>query len=216
MTDNVDHPSHYTEGDIECIDAIAAALGEGMPAYCVGNVVKYVWRYKSKNGIEDLKKAQWYLNRVIADLENLEQNSNKGKPKPEYKNAIKINPDLLERMLDVCSKEHEEGIHENREENTYPIATLCGSTRFKDDFLKETEALTQTGHIVLSVGVFGHADGIKLLDSEKEMLDKMHRKKIDLADFIYVINRDGYIGDSTQQEIQYAISLGKPVLFMEE
>ena len=64
--DPVNLPAHYRNGDIECIDAIRAALGDAYPDYCRGNVMKYLWRYKNKNGIEDLLKAQWYLNAMIA------------------------------------------------------------------------------------------------------------------------------------------------------
>lgn len=67
-TDNVNHPTHYT-GKVECIDALQASMSsEAFVGFCVGNVQKYVWRYHKKNGIEDLKKAQWYLNRAIAEL----------------------------------------------------------------------------------------------------------------------------------------------------
>ena len=68
--DNVNHPSHYTQGGVECVDAIEAALGaERFAGYCAGNVIKYVWRYRDKNGVEDLKKARWYLDRMIAGAE---------------------------------------------------------------------------------------------------------------------------------------------------
>jgi len=66
--DPVNKPEHYRKGDIECIDAIRAALGDGFPDYCQGNIIKYVWRYKNKNGVEDLLKAQWYLNAMIASI----------------------------------------------------------------------------------------------------------------------------------------------------
>lgn len=71
MTDNVNHPSHYTQGGIECIDAITAATVNktGIEAVCTANVIKYLWRYEAKNGLEDVKKAQWYINRLIAELE---------------------------------------------------------------------------------------------------------------------------------------------------
>lgn len=70
--DMVNHPSHYTQGGIECIDAITAAtVGKtGIEAVCVANVVKYLWRYEEKNGLEDVKKARWYLERLISELEN--------------------------------------------------------------------------------------------------------------------------------------------------
>ncbi len=68
--DPVNHPSHYTQGSVECIDAIDAATIElkGSEAYCTGQVIKYVWRWKRKNGIEDLRKARWYLERLIGYL----------------------------------------------------------------------------------------------------------------------------------------------------
>ena len=65
MSDNVNHPDHYTSGGIECIDAIRAALSDGFSAYCAGNVIKYVWRHRYKNGIEDLQKARVYLDWMI-------------------------------------------------------------------------------------------------------------------------------------------------------
>lgn len=69
--DVVNHPSHYAQGGIECIDAIkAATVGKtGIEAVCVANVVKYLWRYEEKNGLEDVKKARWYLERLISELE---------------------------------------------------------------------------------------------------------------------------------------------------
>ncbi len=70
MNDPVNHPSHYTQGEIECIDAIRAALGpEGFKGYCAGNALKYLWRYQYKNGAEDVRKAQFYTNRLITELE---------------------------------------------------------------------------------------------------------------------------------------------------
>lgn len=70
VVDNVNHPKHYTQGGIECIDAIkAATVGKsGIEAVCVANVVKYLWRYEEKNGVEDVKKARWYLERLISEL----------------------------------------------------------------------------------------------------------------------------------------------------
>ena len=65
LVSNVEHPSHYNQDGIECIEAIKASLGKDFPAYCKGNVMKYLWRYKYKNGLEDLKKAQVYLNWMV-------------------------------------------------------------------------------------------------------------------------------------------------------
>lgn len=70
---NVEHPKHYTKGDIECIDAIRAAVGEAFWAVCAANVIKYVWRYRMKNGVEDLYKARQYLAWLIAEEEKKEK-----------------------------------------------------------------------------------------------------------------------------------------------
>lgn len=71
ILDNVEHPSHYCRGGIECIDAIEASLGKDeFTGFLRGNIIKYVWRYKDKNGLEDLKKAQWYLNKLIEVVKN--------------------------------------------------------------------------------------------------------------------------------------------------
>lgn len=69
--DMVNSPPHYNESGIECIDAIAAATGEGFEFYLQGNIMKYLWRYRYKNGTEDLKKARWYLDKLIIETEGL-------------------------------------------------------------------------------------------------------------------------------------------------
>jgi hypothetical protein len=66
--DNVNHPSHYNQSGIEAIEAVKAATGDGFEGYLQGNIMKYLWRYKYKNGLEDLKKAQWYLDRLIKEV----------------------------------------------------------------------------------------------------------------------------------------------------
>lgn len=78
MNNNIDHPAHYCQGGIECIDAIkAATVGKtGIEAVCVANVIKYIWRYENKNGLEDCKKAAWYVNRLIQELESKNTNQN--------------------------------------------------------------------------------------------------------------------------------------------
>ena len=98
----------------------------------------------------------------------------------------------------------------------YKVTTLCGSTRFKDAFLEAQKHLTLSGNIVISVGLFGHAGDNEVWDEgTKAMLDDMHKRKIDMADEIFVINVGGYIGSSTQSEIEYAKAMGKPVKFLE-
>lgn len=72
MNDPVNHPPHYTQGGMECIEAIkAATVGlEGIEAVCTGNAIKYIWRWKQKNGTQDLKKAIWYINKLIEEKED--------------------------------------------------------------------------------------------------------------------------------------------------
>lgn len=99
----------------------------------------------------------------------------------------------------------------------YKVVTLCGSTRFKDEFYKAQKKLTLEGCIVISVGLFGHSgDDEVWTEGTKQMLDDMHKRKIDMADEIFVINVDGYIGESTRSEIEYAISTGKAVRYLVE
>lgn len=98
----------------------------------------------------------------------------------------------------------------------YKVITLCGSTRFKDAFLEAQKQLTLKGNIVISVGLFGHSgDNEVWTEGTKEMLDDMHLRKIDMADEIYVINVDGYIGSSTRNEIEYAKRIGKGIRYLE-
>lgn len=97
----------------------------------------------------------------------------------------------------------------------YKVITLCGSTRFKDAFMEAQKRLTLEGNIVISVGLFGHSGDEEVwTPGTKEMLDDMHRAKIDMADEILVINVDGYIGTSTQSEIEYARTKGKGIRFL--
>ena len=105
----------------------------------------------------------------------------------------------------------------------YPVVTLCGSTRFKEKFMEAQKKLTLEGNIVISVGLFGHSGDQEVwenmdegtLTKTKEMLDDMHKRKIDMADSIFVINVGGYIGDSTRSEIEYAKTHGKEVRYLE-
>ena len=99
----------------------------------------------------------------------------------------------------------------------YPVITLCGSTRFKEQYLETQKRLTLAGNIVISVGLFGHSGDEEVwTEGTKEMLDDMHKRKIDMADAIYVINVGGYIGSSTQSEIEYAKAHGRDVFYLEE
>ena len=106
--------------------------------------------------------------------------------------------------------------------DNYKVITLCGSTRFKDEFLQTQKDLTLQGNIVISVGLFGHAGDSEVwenmddgtLTKTKEMLDDMHKRKIDMADEIFVINVNGYIGNSTKSEIEYAEAHNKKVNYL--
>lgn len=109
-------------------------------------------------------------------------------------------------------------------QGNYKVITLCGSTRFKDEFMEAQKRLTLEGNIVISVGLFGHSGDNEVwenmdegtLTKTKDMLDDMHKCKIDMADEIYVINVGGNIGSSTQSEIEYAKTTGKSVRYLEE
>ena len=101
----------------------------------------------------------------------------------------------------------------------FPVVCLCGSVRIgKALWDKKAQELSLEGCIVLKVDVWGlheemHNGSMKL---EKEMLDKMHKRKIELSDIVYVLNLDGYIGKSTKSEIEHAQKLGKPIMYLEK
>ena len=98
----------------------------------------------------------------------------------------------------------------------YKIITLCGSTKFKEDFMRVQKELTLQGNIVISVGLFGHSGDTEVFtDGVKTMLDDTHKRKIDMADEIFVINVGGYIGSSTRSEIEYARQHNKKVNYLE-
>ncbi len=104
------------------------------------------------------------------------------------------------------------------------IFTLCGSTRFPDAFAVANMHLSAMGHVVIGLGMLGHADeprGARYLTSDgdettpgKRDLDELHLRKIDLSDAIFVVNVAGYVGSSTRREIDYARATGKVVVWM--
>jgi hypothetical protein len=93
------------------------------------------------------------------------------------------------------------------------VITLCGSTKFKQDFLNVDKWLTLQSNVVISVGLFGQVDNEPIFPEEKILLDEIHKAKIELADEIFVINSGGYVGNSTKNEIEYARSKHKNVRF---
>lgn len=101
----------------------------------------------------------------------------------------------------------------------YNVIYICGSSKFKDDFIEQSKLLTLQGNIILSVNVFGHSgDNINTLwtDTIEDMLIDMGKRKVDMADEVFVINKNGYIGETTKLEIDYALSKGLPIRYLEE
>lgn len=97
------------------------------------------------------------------------------------------------------------------------IVTLCGSTKFKDEFIQANFHETMQGKIVLTVGWFSHADAEVYYPTEEEkaMLDGLHKRKIDLSDEVLILNVGGYIGESTRSELEYARQRGKLIRYLE-
>lgn len=117
-----------------------------------------------------------------------------------YKNALKIYDTDLVRYLGGKRRK---------------IVTICGSSKFKNEILEAYKELELGGYIVFMDGVFVHSDNLQILADEKRRLDEMHLEKILMSDAIYVINKGGYIGESTKQEIEYAKAHNKEVKYLE-
>lgn len=100
--------------------------------------------------------------------------------------------------------------------NTKPkVITLCGSTKFKKQFREAEALLTLQGNIVLSLGFFEQSDHIEVSKEQAMLFEKLHFHKIDMSDEIFVINVNGYVGESTGKEIQYASRQGKKITYLE-
>lgn len=97
----------------------------------------------------------------------------------------------------------------------YNVITLCGSIKFKEEFIKVRDKLILDGNIVLTPNFFNNIKKEEINFEVKKMLDKMHRQKIDMADEIFVINVGGYIGESTKAEIKYAKLKDKKIYYLE-
>ena len=100
--------------------------------------------------------------------------------------------------------------------NKPTVVCLCGSIRFKDQFLKAQVEETLNGKIVLTPGVFDCFDGVQVNQMMAEMLKELHLRKIDLADEVLIINVGKYIGQTTSEELEYAKKNGKTIRFLEE
>lgn len=115
-------------------------------------------------------------------------------------------------------------LHRTFHAETRPvIVCLCGSSRFYDAFQQANHDLTMAGEIVLSIGFYPHArarhgfgEGVAHDSAEKVALDELHKRKIDLADYVYVLDVDGYVGESTRSEIKYALQHGIPVRYLSQ
>lgn len=108
--DKINHPDHYTHGGIECIDAIEAATTglEGTEAVCTGNALKYLWRWKFKNGVEDLLKAMWYIQRLI-DL--LDEQENEDEDEDDAEKCANC------PYKDICGSDEDEDDEDNDDED---------------------------------------------------------------------------------------------------
>jgi len=111
-----------------------------------------------------------------------------------------------------CHKHH--GLVKDFHGSRPEIVTLCGSTKFVDEFAAVNRELTLQGYLVISVGAFGMSGTDANADDVKLALDELHKRKIDLADYVYVVNPGGYIGHSTRNEIAYARSHGIEVSYL--
>ena len=99
--------------------------------------------------------------------------------------------------------------------NKYNIITLCGSIKFKNEFMKVQEKLTLEGNIVFTPNFFNNIKKEEISLDTKKMLDEMHKQKIEMSNEIYVINYGGYIGESTKSEIEHAKTKGKKISYLE-
>lgn len=135
-----------------------------------------------------------------------------GGRKEIWRVASKWEYDQVTRWAGPIPKPAEPGSETTRRPK---VITLCGSTRFVDAYTETSRRLTLEGHIVISVGLFGHVEGLDMDGPVKAMLDELHLRKIDMSDEVFVINPDGYIGESTRREIEYARHTGKVVRFLE-
>jgi len=123
--------------------------------------------------------------------------------------ALKGDGQIRTDILKVCDR-----LEQVEERFNAPIVCICGSTRFKQACIAENARLTQDGNIVLAVGLWGHHERKKPTPEQKQRLDELHKRKIDLCDWVWVLDVGCYIGDSTRSEIKYAESLKKPVRYL--
>lgn len=171
-----------------------------------------------KNRISRIQNMEEIYDRVRKDIATLKEYEESGLWLQDYEadERGELPRDLKRGVLsqDGLDEVFEESKELTSPSRRYPVITLCGSTRFKEQFMEVQKRLTLEGNIVISVGLFGHSgDDEVWTEGTKEMLDDMHKRKIDMADSIFVIDVDGYIGSSTRSEIEYAKSKGKGIKY---
>ena len=174
-----------------------------------------------KNRISRIQNMEEIYDRVRKDIATLKEYEESGLWLQDYEADERGElPRGLKRGVlsqDGLDEVFEESKKLTSPSRRYPVITLCGSTRFKEQFMEVQKRLTLEGNIVISVGLFGHSgDDEVWTEGTKEMLDDMHKRKIDMADAIFVIDVDGYIGSSTRSEIEYAKSKGKGITYYSE
>ena len=173
--------------------------------------------FVEEHSIEELADLMEVINAEIKvrniNYEDIEEvRKTKAEKKGKFENKIYLN--YVEQDY-IDKKEEEESKKEWRKLKKYNIITLWGSIKFKDEFLKVQEKLVLEGNIVFTPNFFNNIKKEEISLETKEMLDKMHKQKIDMSDEIYVINQGGYIGESTKLEIEYAKSKGKKITYLE-
>ena len=173
--------------------------------------------FVEEHSIEELADLMEVINAEIKvrniNYEDIEEvRKIKAEKKGKFENKIYLN--YVEQDY-IDKKEEEESKKEWRKLKKYNIITLCGSINFRDEFLKVQEKLVLEGNIVFTPNFFSNISKEEISLETKEMLDKMHKQKIDMSDEIYVINQGGYIEESTKLEIEYAKSKGKKVTYLE-
>ena len=157
--------------------------------------------------------SEWYTNYSLP-LNINDNNLN------EYinllKSVIQINEDdILQNKVEQIENDYLIKLNMSNISNREKI-TLCGSTKFKELFDEYNRKFTLEGKIVLMPGCYAHFDNIKITEQEKINLDSLHKDKILESDSIFIINKDGYIGESTRSEIEFAIKNNKPILYLQE
>lgn len=196
------------EFDLELVKSHAieyvAMIFDGVESSTVTNSV-----FKKLHDSEELSIL------MLSDIHNIINFEVKKYRQPEPRKTIQPGKEPWELRPDPLEQSDQQP---QLQPNKPKIVTLCGSSKFRDEFYHVNRELTLKGYIVLSLGVFSHSEiGFPLLtDDEKIMLDELHFRKIDMSDEIHVINRGGYIGDSTRREIEYALKFGIQVTYMEE